>query len=218
MTDWGTRFPALKALDDAAWMALRHAAHVLTLPAGTFAFRAGDACENYLLVLDGSVRVQKLAENGREITLYRLEGGDACVLTTSCLLAHERYPAEGVAETDVIAAAIPRPTFLHALDHSPGFRRFVFTGYGERLSDLILLVEEVAFGRIDSRLATRLLALAGESDMVETTHQELAAELGTAREVVSRQLKDFERRGLVRLLRGRIQIIDRHTLGHRAGL
>lgn len=212
--DWWSRFPALSALQDAAWAELRRAARLIALPANTVAFRAGDTCENYLLVLEGSVRVQKLAENGREITLYRLEGGDACVLTTSCLLAHERYPAEGVAETDVIAAAIPKAAFFHALDHSPGFRRFVFAAYGERLSDLILLVEEVAFGRIDSRLATRLLALAGESDMVETTHQELAAELGTAREVVSRQLKDFERRGLVRLLRGRIQIIDRHTLGN----
>ncbi|MGE0079994.1 MAG: Crp/Fnr family transcriptional regulator [Thiohalomonadaceae bacterium] len=210
--DWWLRFPALAALDDPAWMELRNAARVLALPAGAVAFRAGDACENYLLVLDGSVRVQKLAENGREITLYRLEGGDACVLTTSCLLARERYPAEGVAETEVVAAVVPMATFLRALDQSPGFRRFVFTAYGERLSDLILLVEEVAFGRIDGRLAARLLELAGGADEVETTHQALAAELGTAREVVSRQLKDFERRGFVRLLRGRIQIVDGQSL------
>lgn len=214
---WWSRFPGLAALDDPAWMELRSAARVVTLPAGAIAFRAGDTCENYLLVLDGSVRVQKLAENGREITLYRLEGGDACVLTTSCLLARERYPAEGVAETDVTAAAIPTAVFFRALDQSPGFRRFVFTAYGERLSDLILLVEEVAFGRIDGRLAARLLELAGEADALEVTHQALAAELGTAREVVSRQLKDFERHGFIRLLRGRIEILDRKALQQRFG-
>lgn len=215
--DWWSRFPSLLALDDAAWMELRAAARVVSLPAGSVAFRAGDACEHYLLVLDGSVRVQKLAENGREITLYRVESGDSCVLTTSCLLAREHYPAEGVAETDVTAAAIPTSAFFRALDHSPGFRRFVFTAYGQRLSDLILLVEEVAFGRIDGRLAARLLELGDHDGMVEATHQALAAELGTAREVVSRQLKDFERHGFIHLLRGRIQLVDRQAMKRRFG-
>ncbi len=214
-TDWWAQFPRLAPLADAAWLELRRSARVMTLPAGITVFRAGDVCENYMLVLEGSVRVQKLAENGREITLYRLEGGDSCVLTTSCLLARERYPAEGVTETEVTAAVLPVAGFFKALDQSPGFRQFVFTAYGQRLSDLIVLVEEVAFGRIDQRLCARLLELANAEGLVEATHQELAAELGTAREVVSRQLKDFERQGLLQLSRGRIHILAPDALQQR---
>jgi CRP/FNR family transcriptional regulator len=215
--DWWQRFPGLAELDEPAWCELRESARVITVPTATIVFRAGDACENYMLVLEGSVRVQKLAENGREITLYRLEGGDSCVLTTSCLLARERYPAEGVTETEVTAAVLPVADFFRALDQSPGFRRFVFTAYGQRLSDLILLVEEVAFGRIDQRLAARLLELDNGDGAVEATHQALAAELGTAREVVSRQLKDFERHGFIRLLRGRIEIVNSQAMRRRFG-
>jgi CRP/FNR family transcriptional regulator len=163
-------------------------------------------------VLEGSVRVQKLAENGREITLYRVESGGSCVLTTSCLLARERYPAEGITETEVIAAMIPLALFEKALDTSAGFRRFVFSTYAQRISHLILLVEEVAFGRIDERLAQCLLEMREVDNTVEATHQVLAAELGTAREVISRQLKEFERRGWIALQRGRIEILQPDNL------
>jgi len=204
--DWWQHFPALATLDDAAWNAIRQAAPVVKIPAGTMVFRAGDACENYMLVLEGSVRVQKLAENGREITLYRVESGGSCVLTTSCLLAREHYPAEGITESDVVAAVIPLTLFEKGLDQSSGFRRFVFTTYAQRISHLILLVEEVAFGRIDGRLAQRLLELRDHNGVVEATHQALAAELGTAREVISRQLKEFERQGWIVLQRGRVEV------------
>jgi CRP/FNR family transcriptional regulator len=183
----------------------------MTIPPGVTVYREGDACENFFLVLDGSVRVQKLSESGREIVLYRVEAGQSCVLTTTCLLAHERYAAEGITETEVRAVSIPLARFHEALARSPGFRDFVFTSYGVRISDLILLVEEVAFGRIDLRLAQLLLDQA-KGELLEATHQQLAAELGTAREVISRQLKEFERRGWVQLGRGRIQVLDRDGL------
>jgi CRP/FNR family transcriptional regulator len=163
-------------------------------------------------VLDGSVRVQKLGENGREIVLYRVGRGETCLLTTSCLIARERYPAEGITETEVRAAALPDEPFNEALALSSEFRGFVFASFGARLAELMALIEAISFGRIDARLARRLLESETASGEVIATHQELAAELGTAREVVSRFLKEFERRGYVRLARGRIEIAERAAL------
>ncbi len=158
------------------------------------------------------MRVQQTGTNGREIVLYRVQRGESCVLTTSCLLAHAHYAAQGVSETPVHAVAIPAARFHEGLNRSEGFRNFVFQGYGQRLADLMLLVEEVAFDRLEARLARRLLALASGRRTLDLTHQALAVEIGSAREVVSRQLKDFERHGWVRLARGHIEILDHEAL------
>lgn len=210
--DWLDRFPALATAPEAEQRRLLAAAQALRVPAGTTVFRPGDACQNYLMVAQGSVRVQKVSESGREIVLYRVEPGQTCVLTTSCLLAGERYPAEGVTETEVVARALPLAPFHELLAASDVFRHFVFSSFGCRMAELMALVEEVAFGRMDSRLAQRLLALGGSSGRIDVTHQQLAAELGSAREVVSRLLKEFERHGWLRLERGQIAIRDAAAL------
>jgi CRP/FNR family transcriptional regulator len=211
-TEWLRAFPALAAVTDPAWLRIAATAQLIRLPAGQAAFRPGDACENYVMVASGTIRVQKVAESGREIVLYRVEPGETCVLTTSCLLGGARYPAEGVTESEVEAAVLPIARFHEAVAASDGFRRFVFASLGERLSDLMVLVEAIAFGRVDARLAERLLALGGSNGQIATTHQSLAAELGTAREVVSRLLKEFERHGWLALTRGRIELKDRAAL------
>ena len=213
---WLEDFPTLAALDDPAWQEVLASSRALTLPAGTTVFHEGAACTTYMLVLRGSVRVQKTAESGREITLYRVEDGQSCVLTTSCLLAGDRYPAEGITETEVEAVTIPVPAFEKGLNGSPGFRRFVFQAYGQRISSLVVLVEALAFGRLDSRLAAFLRRHAGEGPL-QTTHQAIAAELGTAREVVSRQLKEFERKGWVCLERGRVTVLAPDALDRLIG-
>ncbi|HTH17071.1 MAG TPA: Crp/Fnr family transcriptional regulator [Magnetospirillum sp.] len=176
------------------------------MPAGTVLFQDGSECQAYVLVLDGSVRVQKVSENGREIVLYRVEAGQSCVLTTNCLIAREDYAAQGIAETDIRALVLPAATFRALLAKSEAFRDFVFSAYATRIGDLLMLIEEVAFGRIDVRLAGWLRQRAGSA--IRVTHQEVAVELGTAREVISRQLKEFERRGWVALGRGRIEVTD----------
>jgi CRP/FNR family transcriptional regulator len=174
-------------------------------------FHAGDACQAFLLLLDGEVRVQLTSEGGREVTLYRIGPGGSCILTTSCLLSHEHYPAEAIAESDVEAVAIPMNAFQEALETSQFFRQFVFDGFSSRLTNVIRKIEQIAFTGIDARLATLLLDL--DDRGVETvTHQDLAVELGTAREVVSRHLKRFENAGWVRLGRGRITLTDREHL------
>ncbi len=180
----------------------------IELPPETTVFRQGDRCENYLLVLQGSVKVFSRAENGREILLYRVRDGESCTLTTACLFGDNPYPAEGVSETEVSALAIPRPVFNRGLAGSENFRRMIFDQYARRLSEVITLVEALSFGRIDIRLARLLLQLGARSHTLETTHQSLAIELGSVREVISRQLKDFEHRGLVSLQRGRITLKD----------
>jgi len=180
----------------------------LTLPAGSTVFRQGDHCDNYLLVLHGSLKVFSRAENGREIILYRVKDGESCTLTTACLFAQNLYPAEGLTETEVTALAVPRAIFNKGLAESEQFRKIIFDQYGKRLSDVINLVEALSFGHIEIRLARLLLQLSTQSARIETTHQALAIELGSAREVVSRQLKEFERKGLVALQRGSLSITD----------
>jgi CRP/FNR family transcriptional regulator len=209
---WLSAFPALAALDDPVARRVLAAAQVVELPAGETMFRAGDACHHYVMVLAGSIRVHKVSESGREIVLYRVERGQTCVLTTSCLFTATPYSAEGVTETSVSAAVLSRADFNEAIAGSAGFRRFVFAAFGERIDGLMALIEAIAFGRVDERLAKRLLALANAVAVITVTHQQLATELGTAREVVSRLLKEFERRGWVALTRGEIAIRDRAAL------
>ena len=202
------QFPTLRDLGEGPARLLADSASHVTLPSGTKIFEAGMACANYLLLASGRVRVQQISESGREIVLYRIGGGETCVLTTACLLAHEDYAAEAIAESEVSAYVVPQSSFDRLLAESPGFREFVFSAYASRLTDLMLLVEEVAFGHIDIRLAQRLLALQDALGTIGLTHQDLAVELGTAREVISRQLKEFERRGWIRRERGRIDLLD----------
>jgi len=184
----------------------------ITVPANSTVFRQGDACENYLLVIHGQVKVFSRAENGREIILYRVHDGESCTLTTACLFARNLYPAEGITETEVSALMIPRQVFNQGLGESEDFRRMIFDQYAQRLSEVINLVEALSFSRIDIRLARFLLQLSLTSNNIETTHQKIATELGSAREVISRHLKDYERNGLIKLHRGSIEITNTSEL------
>lgn len=205
-SDWTGAFPGLRKLEPEVAKPLIETSKVVSLPAGTRIFGPGQAPEAYLLLLEGTVRVQQVSDAGREIVLYRVSAGESCALTTACLMGYEEYQAEGIAETDVEAVAIPRATFDELIAKSAAFRRFVFTAFSVRVTNLFRIIEEVAFARIDVRLAQRLIELAGEKGHIDLTHQQLAAELGTAREVISRQLNEFQRRGWIATSRGAIDI------------
>lgn len=210
--DWVSRFEGLRRLDAPIRTQLSGRSKVISVPAGTVIFGPGKAPDNLLLLLDGTVRVQQTSEQGREIVLYRVSAGESCVLTTACLLAYEDYSAEGIAETAVRAAAIPKAVFDEFLSSSLAFREFVFSAYSKRITDLFRVIDEVAFQRMDIRIAEKLLQLAADQTTLRVTHQQLAAELGTAREVVSRQLSEFQRRGWIILSRGTIEITHPHQL------
>ena len=204
--------PVLRELAALAEGDVVQALRVTTIQAGAPLFRNGEACENYILILTGSAKVQKLSESGQIITLYHLQAGQACELTTSCLLAGKAYPAEAIAESTVQAVLLPKVYFHKALSLSQQFRGLVFTAVDKGMNDLVALVEEVSFGHMDRRLARRLVEAARSGKRIEITHNILAEELGTAREVVSRLLKEFESRGWVRLHRGWIEITDVNSL------
>ncbi len=203
-------YPVLSRLTAAEQDALRREVQSAHIPAGTVLFDLDSPCSLFLLLTAGTVRVVKPALSGREIVLYRLDPGDSCILTVSCLLGESSYPARGVAETDVAAYILPRPLFYRLLGDSEPFRAFVFRYFAARISELMQLVEEVAFGAIDQRLANLLVT---QGPRLEMTHQQIADELGTVREVVSRRLKVLEQQGLVRLRRGQVEVLDLKRLG-----
>ncbi len=193
------------------------AARWVDLPGDHAVFHAGSPCDSYMLVASGRVRVQVIAEGGREVVLYRVLPGQSCVLTTCCILGGDDYPAEGYTEGPVRALVFSKPQFDHAMEIAPAFRRFVFQNLGMRLADVVTRMEEVAFRPVDRRLAALLLDRADRSGVVAATHQTLAVELGTAREVVSRLLKRLEADGAVRLARSSVQLQDRLALARLAG-
>ncbi len=205
------RFPVLANLDAAGQTILARAKKV-HLPAEQVVFHQGDTCSHYIVVVEGTVKVLGRNAAGREIVLYRIEQQGSCVLTTSCLLAGNLYPAEGITETEVTAFLIPLLDFQQALAQSEALRRFIFDSYAERLARMITLVQEIAFERIEKRLARYLLEHVGAGFVLLRSHQEMADELGTAREVVSRQLKAFEQREWVALSRNQVLFLRKDAL------
>lgn len=210
--DWTERFQGTRSLPRSVRDRLIAAARITRFPKGSEVFGPANIPDSLFFLFDGTLRVSQTSENGREIVLYRVDAGDSCVLTTACMLAEEAYNAEGVAETELIAITLPKPAFERLVAEEAAFRNFVFAAYSRRLIDLLRVVDDVAFGRIDVRLAYRLLALAGDQAEISATHQHLASELGTAREVISRVLQDFQKRGLIAQSRGRIALLDRSAL------
>ena len=208
---WIDSFEGLSRLPADIRSQLESGSKIITVPAGTQIFAPGQSSDNLLLLLDGAVRVQQKSDTGREVFLYRVHAGESCVLTTACMLAYENYAADGVAETDIEAVAIPRKTFDDLVARSPVFREFVFAAYSRRITDLFTLIDHIVFQRMDVRLADRLLALAHDR-VVKATHQTLGVELGTAREVISRTLADFQRRGWIEQERGTIRLVDTASL------
>jgi len=212
-TDWISRFPHLSGLPDTARKVLAANSQCITLPGGATVFAPGAPADRFLLLLEGTVRVQMVSADAHEIVLYRITGGESCVMTTACLLSAQTYDAEGIVETPrARAVAVPRQTFDELMATSAEFRGFVIADYASRIRTLLHVVEAVAFERVDRRLAQKLLAFADATGELLATHQQLAIELGSAREVVSRQLKEFERRGWLELARGRILLNDRASL------
>lgn len=203
---WQKHFPEFVGQDDNVLKQLMDSAILIKLPAGQEVFYPGKVCESYLLLLSGSVKAQIMSADGREVLLYHVRAGDSCVLTTSCLLGNNQYPAEGFTETEVCAFAIPAFIFHRCLEHSVFFRDFVFRSFSTRLADVMKRMESISFGSVDQKLAKALLA--DRSTVISKTHHELALEMGSVREVVSRHLKRFESYGWLNLNRGSIEICD----------
>ena len=208
-------YPVLAELPDSLLRSVLTSAVPVRVPAGRELFSVGTPCTHFPLLVEGTIRASKCGPDGHEILLYRLQPGESCVITVVALLGGMPYPAMASAETDLLFYGIPRAVFLELVLKSPPFRTFVFQFLSTRMAHLMALIDDVVFRRLDQRLAARLLHL---GEPIKVTHQMLADELGTTRECVSRTLEAFEDRGLLRLGRRRIEILDRSALQrlHRA--
>lgn len=213
---WIERFEGLSTLPGEMRARLARGSRIRHFPKDAILFAPGQETDRLLLLLSGTVRVQQSSESGREVFLYRVHAGESCVLTTACMLAFEDHATTGVAETEVEAVEIPRVTFDALVSESRVFREFVFRAYSRRITDLFSLIDDIVFQRLDVRLAGRLIELADADGVVHATHQVLGTELGTAREVISRILAEFQRKGLVRQARGAVCIEDRGALARLA--
>ncbi len=195
---------------------VENASVAVKLPPGTDYFREGGQCRQVALIGKGSVRVYKKGETGREITLYYVLPGETCILTASCMLGEKTYPADAVIEEETEAVILDAGFFRDAVSSRKDVRKFVFETLSRRMTEVLTLLEEISFGRMDRRLSEFLLRRLGEaggnSGVLNMTHEQIAAELGTAREVVSRLLKELERTGAVELSRGRITLRDKQKL------
>jgi CRP/FNR family transcriptional regulator len=198
------RYPGLAPLDPEARDDLARSAVRRVLPKGTLIFTEGTPCIGFPLVLRGSIRVFKVSAAGRELPLYRVGPGESCIISTVCLVGQVAYEARAKAEEET-EVAIVTPAHFSRLLGDASFQRFVFALFARRLADLMLLVDALAFKRLDQRLA---LLLATGPRARRVTHQAIADELGTVREIASRLLKEFERAGLLTLRRGRIDVLD----------
>jgi CRP/FNR family transcriptional regulator len=202
-------FPALSDAAPASLARIVERGIHRKVPAGTMLFDAHTPCAGFPLVLSGTIKVMQQYPNGRELPLYRVKPGESCLLSGSCLLGHTDYTASGVAESDVELLIVP-PVDFHALIASDeAFRNHVFRLFGERLATLLTLVEAIAYQKLDQRLAALLLT---KGDPVQATHQALADELGSVREIITRLLRMFEDKGWVDLGRERVRIVDRAAL------
>jgi len=204
--------PILKHADSALLREFQQTAFFTRIPKGRDVFIEGDHVDAIALLISGVVRVYKIGETGREITLYRFGNGESCILTANAILSQKNFPAVATVEQEAEAVMIPADTFRDWVRRFDLWREFVFELLSLRLSSVMAVVEEVAFRRMDVRLASLLTERGRKSDLIHMTHQEIAAELGSSREVISRILEDFSAQGMVEVSRGMIKILDRDSL------
>ncbi len=198
-------YPMLGDLPERTLDELLAGATHMKVPAQAMMFDENQPCMGFPLLLSGSARVIKAAPNGRELHLYYVLPGEACILTSSCLLGRSSYQARCLVQEDLELVVLPPSTFRVLFSSLETFREHVFNRFSERLSDLLQLVSAVTFQKLDQRLAA---TLAARTSPIQITHQALADELGSLREIVSRLLKSFADQGWVRLGRERIEVLD----------
>ena len=206
-------FPFLLDADEEIKDQLLEHVTVVNIQKGDTIFYEGDECKQMAFILSGIVRVYKTGESGKEITLYRLRSGDSCILTASCIFSQSNFPAIAVAEEDVEAALITSHIFRGWINSYEIWRNYTFNLLSQRFSEIMAVLEEVAFRRMDIRIAKLLLTLSEKkNDGLKIKHQDIAMELGSSREVVSRILEQFAYEKILVLKRGTIIIQDMDKL------
>lgn len=204
--------PILQHADSRLMREFQAATYLARIPAGRDVFLEGDRADAIALLLTGVVRVYKIGETGREITLYRFGLGQSCILTANAILSRQAFPAIATVEQDAEAVMIPAESFEDWIRRYDLWRDFVFDLLAQRLVSVLQIVDEVLFRRLDARVASFLLQRSRDQNPIEITHQQIATELGSSREVISRVVESFAREGMVRPGRGMIEILDGESL------
>jgi CRP/FNR family transcriptional regulator len=202
------QFEFLQRADATAVREFKQAVAFARLPSGKRLFSEGDSAQALALVVSGAIRIFKTGRTGREITLYRLGPGETCILSVNAIVTQQPLPAAATVEEEVQAVTIAAAVLRDWVHRHELWRQFVFELISQRLTKVLTLVDDVVFSRMDTRIAALLLARSRSQNPVHITHQEIAAELGTSREVISRILEDLAGAGMVRSTRGRIEILD----------
>lgn len=182
-------------------------------PRSTFVSMEGDSCNYFPIIKSGIIRVYKISASGQEMTLYRIKRGESCILTISCLLSNNHFPAVASVEEDCEVILIPAKTITEWMGKFDLWNEYVYDYLAKVLINVISLLEDITFKRVDIRIAEYLVkAFLSKGKIIKSTHQEIASDLGTAREVVSRILKDFEKQKLIAVKRGQLIIEDFSSL------
>ena len=202
-------YPTLSNGNDKIWQEIVNQANIISLPAGTSLLQPDTPCMQFMLLLEGCVRIYQQTPDDREVTLYRIHGGNLCVLSINGLIEQKQFGAFAQCETEITALTFSRKQFMQAMAYHEPFREFILKSITNRFKDVLSLIEETVFENLDTRLVCLLMRLArnSNSDILSITHQELARELGSSREVISRILKGIEKQGCIKLGRGVIQIL-----------
>ncbi len=207
-TDLYQTYPCLEGSNE-QWNNIISQATDISIPAGTILMHPGSACMQFMLLIDGCVRVYQQTPSDREVTLYRTHGGELCVLSVNGMMKQKNFGAFAKTETDITAVALSRDQFLQAMAVHEPFREFMLISLTSRFHNVLELMEETVFESLDTRLICMLARLSKENNnnLIQITHEKLARELGSTREVISRLLKVLERQGCIKLGRGEIHIL-----------
>lgn len=184
------------------------------VPRGHMICMEQNQCVHLPIVVKGTARVFKSSDEGKELTLYRIEEGESCILTASCILNQIAFPANAVAQTDIEAILVSSSDVRMWMESYPDWQLYIFGLLSQRLASVIELVEEVAFQRMDRRLSSYLYQASEQANEIKMTHEAIASDLGTSREVISRLLKDLENQGILALSRGGVTVVERDKLSN----
>lgn len=188
--------------------ALASTANVTRCPVGARLFASGDPCENFVVIIEGTAKVQLSTRTGREMILFRLQPGQSCALTTSCILTESPYYAEGIAETEIKLLTLPAGQFLDGLENQPKLFLNLLGNYAQRIGELTGVIDRLMSRDLNAELKDLLLERADTERTVHLSHQMIADELASSREVISRKLKALEKSGRVSLSRGRVTLTN----------
>lgn len=207
-TELYTTFPSIRALADPLLDELCAEAGEFSAPAGHVIQQSGEYCRGIILLTSGTIRISRQKAHGRSVLLYRLRAGEYCVLAACGVLAHRPVTATGTVEDDARGAMIPAAFFRRMIAESEVFRDDIQAAISRTLLGTVDLVEELAFEKLERRLARRLVS----STLLAATHQQIAEDLGSAREVITRLLNNFEDHGWITLRRAEIRVADEAAL------